>query len=158
MAQPWPLVSVLSKPALCEGQDSIRVTIHCTFQSIHQGLGSTGRDRRRLNRPVVLPEPVHLGKEAAAASLGHEIAPAADVREVLRAATGQTPMCGQCLLSAPRGAQGQPPSHHFPSGGQASPAEGSNSPTNPASTGSTDVREPRQVVQGRELSRPCLIS
>lgn len=56
MAQPWPLVSVLSKPALCEGQDSTRVTIHRTFQSTHQGLGSrgpkaggTGRDRKRRN-------------------------------------------------------------------------------------------------------------
>lgn len=41
-AQPWPLVSVLSKPAMCEGQDSPRVTVYCTLWSTHQGLRTRG--------------------------------------------------------------------------------------------------------------------
>lgn len=113
MAQPWPLVSVLSKPAQCEGQDSTRVTIHRTFQSTHQGLGSRGPKAGGHWRGTgsdgashsVLLEPVHLGKEAAVASLGHELPSAADVPGGPQSSHRTNPTCGPSLLPEPEGSR-----------------------------------------------------
>lgn len=47
MTQPWSLISVLSKPAVCESQDSMDVTVHSasTLTENPQRLGA-GRDRQ----------------------------------------------------------------------------------------------------------------
>lgn len=112
MAQPWPLVSVLSKPAQCEGQDSTRVTIHRTFQSTHQGLGSRGpkagghwRGQEATERPTQCSwNQSTSGRRLRWPPWDMSYHPPQTSREVLRAATGQTPRAGPVCSRSPRAA------------------------------------------------------